>query len=54
MSQLNLKPAHAAVKNYYAALNQLGQLHFDNEAQVSDAFAKLLTDWRVATFSREV
>jgi hypothetical protein len=43
MSQLNLKPAHAAVKNYYAALNQLGQLHFDNEAQVSDAFAKLLT-----------
>jgi predicted helicase len=44
MSQLNLKPTQAAVKNYYAALNQLGQLHFDNEAQVSDAFAKLLTD----------
>ncbi len=44
MTQLNLKPAHAAVKNYYAALHQLGQLHFDNEAQVSDAFAKLLTD----------
>jgi hypothetical protein len=43
MSQLNLKPTHAAVKDYYAALNQLGQLHFDNEAQVSDAFAKLLT-----------
>src|SRR5208283_1243967 len=42
MSQLNLKPAHAAVKNYYAALTQMGQLHFDNEAQVSDAFAKLL------------
>ena len=44
MSQLNLKPAHAAVKNYYAALTQMGQLHFDNEAQVSDAFAKLLAD----------
>ena len=41
---LSLKPTHSAVKNYYAALNQLGQLHFDNEAQVSDAFAKLLTD----------
>jgi predicted helicase len=41
---LGLKPTHSAVKNYYAALNQLGQLHFDNEAQVSDAFAKLLTD----------
>ena len=44
MSQLNLKPAHAAVKNYYAALTQMGQLHFDNEAQVSDAFAKLLAN----------
>jgi len=44
MSQLNLKPAHAAVKNYYAALHQFGQLHFDNEAQVGDAFAKVLTD----------
>jgi predicted helicase len=43
MSQLNLKPTHAAVKDYYAALNQMGQLHFDNEAQVSDSFAKLLT-----------
>ncbi|MGD0415484.1 MAG: hypothetical protein ABSA80_09040 [Terriglobales bacterium] len=28
MSQLNLKPTHAAVKNYYAALHQLGQLLF--------------------------
>src|SRR5450759_1792727 len=44
MSQLNLKPAHAAVKTYYAALTQMGQLHFDNEAQVSDAFAKLLAN----------
>src|SRR5271169_2547449 len=35
---------HAGVKNYYAALHQVGQLHFNNEAQVSDAFAKLLAD----------
>jgi NCAIR mutase (PurE)-related protein len=26
MRQLNLKPAHAAVKNYYAALHQFGLL----------------------------
>jgi hypothetical protein len=44
---LALKPTHSAVKNYYAALNQLGQLHFDNEAQVSDAFAKLRTSIRL-------
>ena len=41
--QLNLKPSHAAVKAYYAVLNQFGQLHFDNEAQVSDAFARVLS-----------
>ena len=41
---LALKPSHAAVKNYYAPLHQVGQLHFNNEAQVSDAFAKLLAD----------
>src|SRR5438876_3262202 len=41
---LSLKPTHATVKAYYAALNQFGQLHFDNEAQVSDAFVKLLSD----------
>jgi predicted helicase len=41
---LALKPTHAAVKNYYAALHQVGQLHFNNEAQVGDAFAKLLAD----------
>jgi predicted helicase len=41
---LSLKPTHAAVKNYYAALHQVGQLHFNNEAQVGDAFAKLLAD----------
>jgi hypothetical protein len=33
---LALKPTHAAVKNYYAALHQVGQLHFNNEAQVND------------------
>jgi hypothetical protein len=37
---LALKPTHAAVKNYYAALTQVGQLHFNNEAQVSDAHAE--------------
>jgi hypothetical protein len=41
---LALKPTHAAVKNYYAALNQVGQLHFNNEAQVSDAFANRADD----------
>jgi hypothetical protein len=41
---LALKPTRAAVKNYYAALTQVGQLHFNNEAQASDAFAKLLID----------
>jgi predicted helicase len=44
MSGLNLKPTHAAVKAYYENLHSFGQLHFDNEAQVSDAFAKLLAN----------
>jgi hypothetical protein len=39
---LALKPSHTAVKTYYESLHQFGQFHFDNEAQVSDAFAKLL------------
>jgi predicted helicase len=39
---LALKPTHTAVKTYYESLHQFGQFHFDNEAQVSDAFAKLL------------
>jgi hypothetical protein len=43
MSQLNLKPTHAAVKNYYAALNQLGQLHIDHEMAVRSAFQALLS-----------
>ena len=43
MSQLNLKPTHAAVKNYYAALHQLGQLHIDHEMAVRSAFQDLLS-----------
>jgi predicted helicase len=43
MPQLNLKPAHAAVKNYYAALHQLGQLHIDHEMAVRSAFQYLLS-----------
>ncbi len=41
--QLNLKPSHAAVKAYYAALNQFGQLHFDHEMAVRSAFQGLLS-----------
>ncbi len=43
MSQLNLKPAHAAVKNYHAALLQFGQLHIDHEMAVRSAFQYLLS-----------
>ena len=43
MSELNLKPTHAAVKNYYVALNQLGQLHIDHEMAVRSAFQYLLS-----------
>jgi hypothetical protein len=43
MPQLNLKPTHAAVKNYYAALHQLGQLHIDHEMAVRSAFQELLS-----------
>ena len=43
MSQFKLKPTHAAVKNYYAALNQLGQLHIDHEMAVRSAFQDLLS-----------
>jgi predicted helicase len=42
MSQLNLKPTHAAVKNYYAALHQFGQLYIDHEMAVRSAFQDLL------------
>ena len=43
MSQLDLKPTHAAVKNYYAALNQFGQLYIDHEMAVRSAFQYLLS-----------
>jgi predicted helicase len=43
MQQLNLKSSHAAVKNYYAALHQLGQLHIDHEMAVRSAFQDLLS-----------
>ncbi len=43
MSQLNLKPTHAAVKNYYAALYQFGQLYIDHEMAVRSAFQDLLS-----------
>ena len=42
MSQLNLKPTHAAVKNYYTALHQFGQLYIDHEMAVRSAFQDLL------------
>lgn len=41
--QLNLKPTHASVKGYYAALHQLGQLHIDHEMAVRSAFQDLLS-----------
>ena len=50
MSQFNLKPTHAAVKDYYAALNQLGQLHFDNEAQAPE-IPKETYDYRLGNRS---
>ncbi|MGA2234259.1 MAG: N-6 DNA methylase [Terriglobales bacterium] len=43
MSQLNLKPTQAAVRNYYAALHRLGQLHIDHEMAVRSAFQDLLS-----------
>ncbi|HLM79147.1 MAG TPA: type ISP restriction/modification enzyme [Terriglobales bacterium] len=43
MSELNLKPTHAAVKNYHAALHQFGQLHIDHEMVVRSAFQYLLS-----------
>jgi hypothetical protein len=43
MQQLNLKSSHAAVKNYYAALHQLSQLHIDHEMAVRSAFQDLLS-----------
>lgn len=39
---LALKPSHAAVKDYYAALHQFGQLYIDHESAVRSAFQVLL------------
>jgi len=38
MQQLNLKPTHKLVKNYYEALGQFGQLNIDHEMAVRSAF----------------
>jgi predicted helicase len=40
--QLNLKPTHAKVKDYYNALNLFGQLNISHETAVRQAFASLL------------
>lgn len=40
--QLNLKPTSARVRDYYSALNQLGQLNISHEMAVRSAFASLL------------
>ncbi len=40
--QLNLKPTSAKVRDYYAALNQFGQLNISHEMAVRAAFASLL------------
>src|SRR6185437_6779545 len=40
--QLNLKPSSAKVRDYFSALNQLGQLNISHEMAVRSAFASLL------------
>jgi hypothetical protein len=42
MQQLNLKPTHKLVRNYYEALGQFGQLSIDHEGAVRAAFHDLL------------
>ena len=42
MTNLNLKPNHKAVKDYYDALNDLATLGASHEGAVSPAFAALL------------
>src|SRR5579884_403503 len=42
MQQLNLKPTHKLVKNYYEVLGQFGQLSIDHEMAVRSAFQSLL------------
>ena len=46
MQQLNLKPTHKLVKNYYEALGQFGQLNIDHEMAVRSAFQALLARLR--------
>lgn len=40
--ELNLKPSHKAVKDYYAALLKFTELGYEHEGAVKNAFAKLL------------
>ena len=40
--ELNLKPSHKAVKDYYAALLKFTQLGYEHEGAVKNAFANLL------------
>ncbi|MDP2982434.1 MAG: type ISP restriction/modification enzyme [Candidatus Latescibacter sp.] len=40
--ELNLKPSHKAVKDYYDALQKFTSLGYENEGAVKNAFAKLL------------
>ncbi len=42
MQQLNLKPTHKLVRNYYEVLGQFGQLNIDHEMAVRSAFQDLL------------
>ena len=42
MPQLSLKPTQKPVRNYYAALQKYGQLGFDNEGNIRNAFEDLL------------
>jgi hypothetical protein len=43
MLELNLKPTHKAVKDYYAALGQLNLLHASEEGVMRSAFQSLLS-----------
>jgi len=42
VSTLSLKPAHAAVKKYYATLQRFARGHFDKEGNIRGAFEDLL------------
>jgi hypothetical protein len=42
MPELNLKPAHKTVQDYYRVLSQMGQLNIDHEMAVRSAFQTLL------------